>query len=47
MEIYNLKRNPKSTVREGWEKSFEQMHANGDDQLLNPDVLEDDTFEPW
>lgn len=47
MEINNLKRNPKSTVREGWEQAFKQMHANGDDQLLNPDVLEDDTFDPW
>lgn len=34
-------------VRIGWEQSFQTMHAEGDDQLLCPDVFEDDTFEEW
>lgn len=28
-------------------KSFEQMHANGDDRLLIPVVFEDESFEEW
>jgi len=47
MEIDGLIQNPKSEVREGWEQSFEKMHANGDDQLLIPDVFEDESFEEW
>jgi len=47
MDYKNLNQKPKSTVREGWDQAFKQIHANGDDQLLNPDVLEDDKFEPW
>jgi antitoxin MazE len=39
--------NPKSNPRKGWEKSFKQMHANGDDQLLINDVFDDETFEEW
>ena len=38
---------PKSAPRKGWEKSFKQMKANGDDQLLIDDVFEDDVFEEW
>ncbi|MCO5240798.1 MAG: AbrB/MazE/SpoVT family DNA-binding domain-containing protein [Chitinophagaceae bacterium] len=38
---------PKSVPRKGWEKSFKQMHANGDDKLLIDDVFEDETFEEW
>ena len=38
---------PKSTPRKDWEKSFEQMNTNGDDQLLFDDVFEDETFEEW
>lgn len=36
---------PKSIPRKGWEKSFRQMHANGDDNLLFDDIFEDETFE--
>ncbi len=36
---------PISVPRKGWEKSFEQMHKNGDDTLLIDDVFEDDIFE--
>ncbi|HXK00215.1 MAG TPA: AbrB/MazE/SpoVT family DNA-binding domain-containing protein [Gelidibacter sp.] len=38
---------PKSAPRKDWEKSFEQMNTNGDDQLLFDDVFEDETFEEW
>ena len=38
---------PKSVPRKGWEKSFELMHANGDDKLLIDDIFEDETFEEW
>ncbi|NGF56690.1 AbrB/MazE/SpoVT family DNA-binding domain-containing protein [Parapusillimonas sp. SGNA-6] len=38
---------PKSVPRKGWEKSFKQMHANGDDKLLIDDVFDDETFEEW
>lgn len=38
---------PKSAPRKGWEKSFELMHANGDDKLLIDDIFEDENFEEW
>lgn len=38
---------PKTEPRKGWEKAFQKMHENGDDQLLINDVLEDETFEEW
>lgn len=47
MEPDNLLQNPSTEVRIGWDQSFEAMHANGDDQLLIPDVFEDETFEEW
>lgn len=36
---------PVSDPRKGWSKAFEQMHKNGDDQLLIDDVFEDESFE--
>ena len=38
---------PKSIPRKGWEKSFEQMSLDGDDELLINDVFDDETFEEW
>jgi len=38
---------PKPVPRKGWEKSFKQMNANGDDQLLFDDIFEDEIFEEW
>jgi antitoxin MazE len=38
---------PISVPRKGWEKSFKQMHKNGDDILLIDDIFEDETFEEW
>jgi len=38
---------PKTEPRVGWEKAFQKMHENGDDQLIMNDVFEDETFEEW
>ncbi len=38
---------PKSVPRKGWEKSFAQIHKNGDDSLLIDDVFEDESFDEW
>jgi len=38
---------PKTQPRQGWEKAFEKMHKNGDDNLLINDVFEDENFEEW
>ncbi len=38
---------PKLKPRSGWENAFRKMHENGDDQLLNEDVFEDDITEEW
>ena len=38
---------PKSTPRKGWEKAFKKMHENGDDELLLPDIFNDENFEEW
>ncbi len=38
---------PKSEPRKGWEKAFQKMHENGEDQLLIPDVFEDENLEEW
>lgn len=38
---------PKSIPRKGWEKSFEQMNANGDDRLFVDDVFDDETYNEW
>lgn len=36
---------PKAAPRKGWEKAFKKMHENGEDQLIIPDVFEDENFE--
>jgi antitoxin MazE len=38
---------PKTEPRKNWEKAFQKMHENGDDQLLMNDVFEDESFEEW
>ncbi len=38
---------PVRKPREGWDEAFRQMHQNGDDKLLIPDVFEDETWEAW
>ncbi len=47
MEKEYLILKPITVPRKGWEKSFEKMHANGDDKLLMPDFFEDENFEEW
>jgi len=38
---------PISSPRKNWDKAFEQMHKNGDDQLLINDVFDDENLEEW
>jgi antitoxin MazE len=38
---------PLAQPRKGWEKAFKDMHANGDDKLLIPDIFEDENLEEW
>ena len=38
---------PISIPRKGWENSFRQMNANGDDKLLIDAVFDDETLEEW
>ena len=37
----------KKKPRERWEASFKEMHENGDDELLIPDVFEDEDVSEW
>ncbi|TNE70372.1 AbrB/MazE/SpoVT family DNA-binding domain-containing protein [bacterium] len=38
---------PKKKPREGWAESFRKMAENGDDQLLDSDLLQDDDIHEW
>lgn len=38
---------PVQAPRKGWDKAFKKMNDNQDDQLLDADLLEDDTFDEW
>ena len=38
---------PLSKPRNGWDKAFMKMHANGDDNLIIPDIYEDENPEEW
>ncbi len=38
---------PLSKPRKGWDKAFIEMHSNGDDKLLIPDVFEEENLEEW
>ena len=38
---------PISEPRKGWDKAFQKMNANGDDQMLFDDVFEDENFDEW
>ena len=38
---------PKAEPRKNWEKAFQEMHKNGDDQLLIDDVFDDENFKEW
>ncbi len=34
-------------VRQGWEEAALSMQQNGDDELLIPDVFEDEPMQDW
>lgn len=38
---------PIKSARKDWEKSFKQMHENGDDQPLLPDFFNDEDLGEW
>lgn len=38
---------PLKKPRQGWERSFQTMHANGDDALLIDDIFENEDFGDW
>ncbi len=38
---------PLSRPRKGWDKAFIQMHANGDDKLIMPDIFEEENLDEW
>lgn len=38
---------PIKEPRQGWNESFKEMAENGDDELVIPDVFEDEEFEEW
>jgi antitoxin MazE len=38
---------PIPETRKGWDKAFQKMNANGDDQMLFDDVFEDENFDEW
>jgi antitoxin MazE len=38
---------PISEPRKGWDKAFQKMHENDEDQLLMNDVFEDENFDEW
>jgi len=38
---------PLSRPRKGWDKAFIEMHTNGDDKLIMPDIFEEENLEEW
>ena len=38
---------PSTQPREGWDQAFIKMNEEGDDQLLLPDLFEDENLEEW
>jgi antitoxin MazE len=38
---------PLSNPMKGCDKAFMEMHANGDDNLIIPDIFEDENPEEW
>ena len=38
---------PIAEPRKGWDKAFQKMHENNEDQLLLDDVFEDENFDEW
>jgi antitoxin MazE len=38
---------PEEVKRKGWEAAFKKMAENGDDQLIIPDVFNDEDIADW
>ena len=38
---------PSTQAREGWDQAFKKMNEEGDDQLLLPDLFDDENLEEW
>jgi len=38
---------PIANPRKNWEAAFKNMHLENDDQLIVPDVFDDETSEEW
>ena len=38
---------PSTQARKGWDQAFKKMNEEGDDQLLLPDLFEDENLEEW
>ncbi|KPQ18875.1 MAG: toxin-antitoxin system COG2336 family antidote component [Algoriphagus marincola HL-49] len=38
---------PLPKPRSGWDKQFEEMHKNGDDEPMMDDFFEDENLEEW
>ena len=38
---------PLTKPRKGWDKAFIEMHANGDDKLIMPDLFAEENLEEW
>ncbi len=38
---------PLTRPRKGWDNAFIEMHANGDDKLIMPDIFEEENLEEW
>jgi len=38
---------PISSPRHNWEKAFQEMHSNGDDNLLINDAFNDENLDEW
>ena len=38
---------PLAQPRKGWDKAFIEMHSNGDDKLIMPDIFEEENLEEW
>jgi antitoxin MazE len=38
---------PKTSPRKGWDNAFHKMHESSEDELLIPDVFEDEDQESW
>ncbi len=47
LEKEQISLRPIPESRKGWDKAFQKMHENNDDQLLLDDVFEDENFDEW